>query len=83
MNLAHWLQEIKDFDVQGLVYLVGCKSDLDIEVPTDEILTFAEAYQVNYIQTSAKDDVGVSEGFRKIIEDAVQNNLINMAFNKD
>jgi hypothetical protein len=26
--------------------------------------------------------VGVSEGFRKIIEDAVQANLINMAFNK-
>jgi GTPase SAR1 family protein len=82
VSLVNWLQEIKDFDVQGAVYLVGCKSDLDIEVPTDEILTFAEAYQVSYIQTSAKENVGVGEGFRKIVEDAVQSNLINMAFNK-
>lgn len=35
------------------------------------------------MQTSAKDNVGVTEGFRKIVEDAVQNNLINMAFNND
>lgn len=67
VSLTHWLQELKDFDVQGGVYLVGCKSDLDIEVPTDEILSFAEAYKVSYIQTSAKEDVGVNEGFRKII----------------
>jgi GTPase SAR1 family protein len=83
VNLAHWLQEIKDFDVQGAVYLVGCKSDLDTEVPTDEILSFAETYKASYIQTSAKDNVGVSEAFRKIIEEAVQANLINMAFSKD
>lgn len=35
VNLPHWLDEIKGFDVQGQIYLVGCKSDLDIEVPTD------------------------------------------------
>lgn len=50
-------------------------------MPTDEILTFAEAYGVNYIQTSAKDSVGVEEGFKKVIEEAAQANLINMAFN--
>jgi hypothetical protein len=50
-------------------------------VPTDEILTFAEAYGVSYIQTSAKDSVGVEEGFKKVIEEAAQANLINMAFN--
>lgn len=36
MKLALWPQEMKDFDVQGAAYLVGCKSDLDTEVPTDE-----------------------------------------------
>ena len=46
-------------------------------------MTFASAYNVQYIQTSSKDNVGVSEGFRRIVEDAVQSNLINMAFNKN
>jgi hypothetical protein len=54
------LDEIKGFDVQGQIYLVGTKSDLDIEVPTDEILSFAEAYKVSYLQTSAKDSTGVN-----------------------
>jgi hypothetical protein len=79
--LPHWLGEVKNFDVQGQVYLVGCKSDVDIEVPTDEILIFAEGYGVSYLQTSAKDNVGVHEAFTKIVEDAVQANLIKMAFN--
>jgi hypothetical protein len=34
------------------------------------------------MQTSSKEDVGVSDGFRKIIEEATQANLINLAFNK-
>lgn len=41
VNLPRWLDEIKGYDVEGQIYLVGCKSDLDAEVPTDEILTFA------------------------------------------
>ncbi len=68
MNLPRWLDEIKGYGVQGLIYLVGCKSDLDIQVPTDEILTFAELYQVSYVQTSSKDNVGVRDAFQRIIE---------------
>lgn len=77
----HWVDEIRNFDVQGQVYLIGCKSDLDIEVPTDEILIFAEANRLSYAQTSAKDSVGVNDTFKKIVEDAVQTQLINLAFN--
>ena len=82
VNLTHWLDQIKGFDVQGQIYLIGCKSDLDANVPTDEILIFAQAYQVKYLQTSAKDNVGVSEAFRQIVEEAAQANLINMAYSK-
>ena len=39
---------------------MGCKSDLDTVVPTDEILTFAEAFNLTYTQTSAKDNIGVN-----------------------
>ena len=34
------------------------------------------------MQTSSKENVGITDGFRKIVEDAVQANLINLAFNK-
>jgi len=66
--------------VDGQIYLVGCKSDLDTIVPTDEILTFAEAMNVKYIQTSAKESIGVSEAFQQVIEETTQNNLIKMAY---
>ena len=35
-----------------------------------------------HMQTSAKENIGITDGFRKIIEEAVQANLINLAFNK-
>ena len=62
---------------------MGCKSDLDTIVPTDEILTFAEAYNLSYVQTSAKDDIGVNEAFQRIIEETTQANLIKMAYSKE
>ena len=34
-NLGHWVDEITKFDVKGQVYLIGCKSDLESEIPTD------------------------------------------------
>ena len=80
--MSHWLDEIIKFDVQGQIYLVGCKSDLDIEVPTDEILIFAEAYGVKYLQTSAKESIGVEDAFQQVIEEAAQAKLISMAFEK-
>ena len=54
------MDEINKYDVQGQIYLVGCKSDLDTVVPTDEILTFAEAFNLSYVQTSAKENIGVN-----------------------
>jgi GTPase SAR1 family protein len=41
-NLNHWIDEIKNYGVDGKIYLIGCKSDLNAEVYTDEILVFAE-----------------------------------------
>jgi len=33
------------------------------------------------MQTSAKDNIGVNDGFKKMVEDATQIQLINLAFN--
>jgi hypothetical protein len=44
---------------------------------------FAEAVGATYAQTSAKESVGVEETFRRVVEDAVQANLVSMAFGKE
>ncbi len=43
-NLETWLKEIRRETFKGMVCLIGCKSDLEIEVPTDEILVFAQEH---------------------------------------
>ena len=55
--------------------LVGCKSDLDINVATDEILLFAEEYKINYYQTSAKENEGVNSMFHQIMIQLAQKKL--------
>ena len=45
-------------------------------------MTFAKTHRLTYFQTSAKDNVGVDEAFRKIVEDAVHANVIKMSFNQ-
>ena len=35
---------------------------------------------VSYLQTSAKDNIGVSEAFQQVIDEAAQANLIKMAY---
>ena len=46
---------MSDFDVsRENVFLIGCKSDLDMEVPTDQILVFAAENNLQFFQTSSK-----------------------------
>lgn len=67
-NLPRWIEELVSFDVsRENVFLIGCKSDLDPEVATDEILVFAEKNQVQYHQTSSRLGEGVHEAFQNIM----------------
>lgn len=62
-----WITEIEALEIpKDNMILIGCKSDLEIEVPTDEILLFAEKHGVGYYQTSAKENEGVNDAFRSI-----------------
>jgi hypothetical protein len=38
---------------------------------------------VSYLQTSAKDNIGVSEAFQQVIDEAAQANLIKMAYKEE
>ena len=54
-DLAQQLLEIRGLDPNICpVYLIGCKSDLDPQVFTDEILVFSQQHQCKYFQTSSK-----------------------------
>ena len=57
------------------IYLIGCKSDLEPKVYTDEILTFAERNKCVYFQTSARENEGVNECFEAIIKECAQDKL--------
>ena len=51
----------------GLAFLIGCKSDLDVEVPTDEIILYAQKNDVGYHQTSSLTGEGVHDAFLNIM----------------
>ncbi len=53
-NLDHWIDQLIKFDVpRDTMFLIGCKSDLDVQVATDQIIVYAQSKNVNYFQTSS------------------------------
>jgi len=67
-NCENWLSELKAFNAGIVVMLVGNKCDLNArEVPEDEAKTFALKNNLNFIETSAKDDISVGEAFERLL----------------
>ena len=69
-NVARWLKELRDHAESNIIImLVGNKSDLRHRraVPTEEAMSFAQANNVAFIETSALDATGVEESFRQIL----------------
>lgn len=76
LNLDRWIDEIVNFEVSTeAMFLIGCKSDLDVEVATDEILLYAERKKVHYYQTSALTGEGVHEAFQNIMVACAQKEI--------
>lgn len=57
------------------MYLIGCKSDLDCEVATDEIILYAQKNDITYHQTSSLNGEGVHEAFRNIMINCAQKEI--------
>lgn len=69
-NVERWLKELRDHAEQNIVImLVGNKSDLRHKraVSTEAAMSFAEANNLAFIETSALDATGVDEAFRQIL----------------
>ena len=51
--------------------LVGNKIDLNREVTTEEGKKLAEFYKIPFFETSAKENIGINECLKKIINDVL------------
>ena len=69
-NLTLWLKDIREINHNIPIVLFGNKCDLIDKrvIEDDEAENFAKKYNMEYFETSAKEDINVVEGFTKIIE---------------
>jgi len=70
-NLKNWLNSIKDNTSQDIpIIIIANKKDLveNREVPEEEIIQKAEELEVEYFETSAKENIMIDEAFEKIIQ---------------
>lgn len=71
-NVSSWLEEANSsIGISVPILLVGTKIDLVDErvISKEEIQKFAEQLNLSYIETSAKDNINVSEGINKLVHD--------------
>ena len=79
-KVQEWVQSIGEYtdsekNIQKV--LVGNKIDLSREVSTEEGQKLAEMYEIPFFESSAKENIGINDFMKKIIEDVVSN-LTNM-----
>ena len=74
-NLTLWLKDIRENNSKIPIVLFGNKSDLIDKrvIEDDEAENFAKKNQLEYFETSAKENINVEEGFTKIIDLAYEN----------
>lgn len=71
-NVVRWLGDIREYNESIPIILFGNKSDL-IEkrvVKGEEAEEFSSKNNLDYFETSAKNNTNIAEGFRKIAEQA-------------
>ena len=73
-SLESWLNDIKDNSNEVPVVIFGNKCDLfeNYEVENEEAKKFAKEHNLQYFETSAKQNVNVQEGFNSIAEIAYE-----------
>ena len=70
-DLNIWLDGIKDSTDKVSVILFGNKCDMENRTVTkDEAKKFAKDHKIPYIETSAKQNINITEGFEQVAKDA-------------
>lgn len=79
-NIKNWIVQIKDYlGDQACITLVGNKIDLEHlrKVSTDEGKKLAEEFDLNFFETSVKNNVSVNEAFESLSNEIIKRNLID------
>jgi small GTP-binding protein len=72
-KVQEWVQSVYDNTDRSIkMILVGNKIDLNREVSTEEGKKLAEFYKIPFFETSAKENIGITECIRKIINDVLE-----------
>ena len=74
LNVKKWLEDIRDNNDKIPIVLFGNKCDIleKREVEEEQAEEFAKTNNLTYFETSAKENININEGFRKIAEDAYE-----------
>jgi GTPase SAR1 family protein len=73
-KVQEWVQSVYDNTERSIqMVLVGNKIDLNREVSTDEGKKLADFYKIPFFETSAKDNIGISDCLKGIINRVLEN----------
>ena len=73
-SLGEWIKHIEESGAKPIMVLVGNKSDLPHKVMSADIQKFATDHNISsYVETSAKNGIGVDRMFEILIEKLVAN----------
>jgi Ras-related protein Rab-1A len=75
-NVRNWLEELNIYTNDVVKIMVGLKQDLSTErqVSTEEVIEFANQFNLKYIEASSKTGLNVDEMFHQL-SDEIYNNL--------
>lgn len=79
LNLRNWLETIEMYETPNLIkIIVGNKCDLekDRRVDYNEAMEFCKKNRLNYIETSAKENINIDKIFNKVV-DIIDNRMLN------
>ncbi len=72
-KVQDWVDSVADnTDKHIRMILVGNKIDLPREVSKEEGKKMADAYGINYFETSAKENIGIDESMQAIINEVFE-----------
>jgi len=80
-NLVYWLKYIYEYvPIDFPILIVGCKTDLEREIAYEEAFSFAQDYNIDYIETSSKFGRNIENAFSKIIYEIKLNRKYSLKY---
>lgn len=72
-KVQEWVQSVIDNTERSIkMVLVGNKIDLPREVTTEEGKKLADFYKIPFFETSAKENIGITECIRTILKEVLE-----------